>query len=269
MSAPGPCYYSTQEGWEEQQNAQWTQMMQKMDSITTASGQLEYFFLVMAQFLIENSNGEQAWSGYDMNASSGIETNLSDLMHQVNVCENGQGSIQNVQMAQTDMNNILLEECTDPAVANKQMQTQTLDAFQDLCGDQPNIVTTYSVPVYYDGSTEPTYVDVPQINMNATQQQNVLNDWDGNAYIVNPAGQPTATSMTPSNQGYQAYLAAQSQWTSDLTTVDDSCGEVDQMAQAEYSQDESNEKTELGTLEDAFNNFVKNQSYWNQQTGNS
>ncbi|CCB89851.1 hypothetical protein [Simkania negevensis] len=269
--ADNTLYYTTQQGWETQQDEQWDKMMTKMDSLPPQAA-LEYFFVTMVQFLFSHFDGLEAWAGYDMNASSGLETILSNITHDVNMCESGNGSTETVDDAVSNMNAFLVQEYTDPALTNDQLITQSQNSGEDLLGSSDNYtVTKVTYDVYYDGSDSPTEVAVPQItsyNANA-----ILADWDGQSYSVPgtsevPEGNGSP-EINPTDQGYQAYLTEQSQWTNDLTTVDDSCGEIDQMAQAEYSQVQSEDKTLMGTDEDGFNNFVKNQSYWNQQIGNS
>jgi len=265
-----PQYYTTQGGWQASEEDQWDAMIDKLDSFSTAGQALKYIFLVMAEFLIDYSDGQQAWAGYDMNAMSGLETDLSNIMNDVNECENGSGSTDNVEDAVKNMNDFLVQIYTNPALENSQLQSQADAAGKDLLGGSDNFTVQHeSVDVYYDGSDQPTQVTVPQITMTTEQENTVLNNWDGDSYIVTPEGQTPPSSIDPSNEGYQEYLSEQSQWMTDLTTVDDSCGEIDQVSQAEYSQDQSNQKMELGTLFQAFKNQTSAQSYWNQQGGKS
>ena len=266
----GPQYYTTQSGWQTSEEDRWDAMIDKLDSFSTAGQALKFIFLVMAEFLIDYSDGQQAWTGYDMNATSGLETDVSNVMRDVNECENGSGSISTVNDAVNNMNDFLVQIYTNPALENEQLQAQAKNSGTDLLGGSDNFTVEHeSVDVYYDGSDQPTQVTVPQITMTTEQENTVLNNWDGNSYIVTQDGQPTPSSIDPSNEGYQEYLSEQSQWMTDLTTVDDSCGEIDQVSQAEYSQDQSNQKMELGTLFQAFKNQTSAQSYWNQQGGKS
>lgn len=266
-----PQYYTTQSKWQSDEETQWDDMITKLGSFSNAQAALKFITLVMAEFLINYSDGLQSWTGYDMNASSGLETDLSNIMSDVNKCENGSGSISDVQDAVTNMNDFLVQIYTDPALENTQMQTQAQNSFDDLLGDNCTIEDE-TVDVYYDGSKTPTPVLVPQIQMTSAQEQDVLNDWDGQAYADGNSTEPEGGDnppINPTDEGYQEYVSAQSQWMTDLTTVDDSCGEVDQMAQAEYSQDQSNQKMEIGTLFQLFKNESSVETYWNQQGGKS
>ncbi|WP_420422076.1 hypothetical protein [Simkania sp.] len=212
-----------------------------------------------------------------MNASSQVETQLSNIMLDVNTCENGNGTTDDVDDAVKNMNDILVEMYTDPALSNEDTIKQTQNSGEDLLGGPPKDTDNYTVQkqecdVYYDGSATATEVMVPQIT--SYNSQAILDQWDGSEYAVGngesppPAGGSSNPNINPTDQGYQLYVSKQQQWSNDLTTVDDSCGEVDQMAQAEFSQAQSNQKSLLGTLKDALSDFVKNQSYWNQKAGN-
>ena len=267
-----PVYYTTESGWESQENAQWTQMMNTMATLPNAQAQLHYFFSTMIEFLVQYLEGKQSWSGYDMNASSGLETDLSNIMYQVNLCENGDGPLSSVNSAVTSMNDYLLQVYTDPALEGDQMQTDALNSFQELLGNNCTVVYE-PTDVYYDGSSQATVVDVPQLSLTPDQGEDVLNEWDGAAYSVpGTSSEPEGggyPAINPTDEGYQTYLSEQSQWMTDLTTDDDDCGEVDQVAQAEFSMYQGNEKMMLGTWSQANSNFVKNEEYWLQQMGNS
>jgi hypothetical protein len=221
----------------EQQNQEWSNDMDTLDTFSTATAQLEYIMTQLAPFLGETASDCLAWRGYDMNIISEVfDSDISTMSNSYNdVLKNGEWggapgqNIQDVDTAMGAANQALWYAFTCPEFSNNtDLQTQLVNNMSDFFECDPTY-STYMITV--DGQSQS--VSVPQFDPNAVTNPigdandvNTADHWAGGFW----------DGPSPGDQEYNAYLSSQSQWNQDLTMMSDSCDTLSVQTQAMMQQ---------------------------------
>lgn len=243
-----PTTYNSQSAWMEQQNQEWSNDMDTLDTLQTPTAQLLYIVEVLAPFLGETASDCLAWRANDMNIVSEVfDPDISTMSNCYNdVLKNGEGGLQDVDTAMNAANQTLWYAFTCPGFSdNTDLQDQLVNNMSDFFECDPTY-STYTITV--DGRAQS--VSVPQFDPNGTSygmqnDQWTLENWDGGSWDVSSGG--------PSSKNYQNYLEEQSGWNQDLTMMSDSCDTVSAQMQAMMQQNVTMQQE----IDGAWNNMIQ------------